>query len=190
MRRICIVGFVLGVLGAPWGVLHAEQEVVFNLEKRGLGGYGGPRFQATTLNGKFAVIGGGPFMLVIKPSYGVGLRIAKTEGSAGGIDLSYVGLQTEYILRYNKPVYFTVGTFMGGGTLVYEDPDSTTTERFRSGLFILEPEILLNVRLFTYLRLDLGGSYRFAAGVKGIPGIDSRDVQGFTLMLQLIYGWF
>jgi hypothetical protein len=186
LLTVTVMAFLL-LISAP---LLAEQEMLFSLEERGLGGYGGPRFSLTTLNGQLGVMGSGPLVLIRRQAYGLGFRFSSTEADIGGLNLTYAGAMAEYYLRYERRVYFSLGGFIGGGAVVFEDPDDITATRHRSAVFIVEPEALVNIRLFGYLAINLGAGYRFAAGVEGIPGIGGRELNGFSGIVALSYGLY
>jgi hypothetical protein len=85
-----LFAMILFGISVPVSVL-AEQEVLFGLKESGLGGYGGPSFKFTSLNGRFSIIGGGPLVLLIGPSIGTGISFSSIEGAVGGLVVWYIG---------------------------------------------------------------------------------------------------
>ena len=58
-RFLTILVLVLRVAGPGAGESTAEPQSLVDLRGNALGGYGGPQFKATVLNGQFALYGGG-----------------------------------------------------------------------------------------------------------------------------------
>jgi hypothetical protein len=186
---LLLLATILFGISVPVSVF-AEQETLFSLRERGLGGYGGPSFKLTSINGQFSVLGGGPLVLLVSPSIGTGISFSSIEGDADGLEVWYVGFFGEYYLIPEKSVNFSIGIILGGGGSTYEDPEDISGKRYTSGMFVFEPEVYVNFKIASYLRLSLGAGYRLVTGVSGIPGIQSSDVNGISGIIKLSYGLF
>jgi hypothetical protein len=193
-------GSIVLLAAALGGLLSAARPVegepaagppaLVSLERAGWGGYGGPHFRATTLNGRFALYGGGPILLYPTERLGLGVSFCLPEGDAAGLWLGYGGLRAEYVLRTAGRIHPVVGLLAGGGVARYRDPDVTGGPAWQTGGAVLEPEALVRFDLFGGFRLAAGGAYRLALGFGGLPGIEPAGLSGPVGVVQLEYGWF
>jgi len=72
-RAVTTLLLALSLVVTPIDECTAEPQSLVNLRGNDLGGYGGPQFKATVLNGRFALYGGGPIMVILKPSWAIRL---------------------------------------------------------------------------------------------------------------------
>jgi hypothetical protein len=97
----------------------------------------------------------------------------------------------EFIIASNKLVHFTVQGLIGGGGLSYycdwytDDWDPHKGDAF----FALEPSANVMLNLHKYIRLGIGGSYRYINGVNYGDLTDS-DLSGATVQFIAKFGTF
>jgi hypothetical protein len=92
----------------------------------------------------------------------------------------YTGFVPEYTINSNKLFHVAVGALIGGGGVMknerYKGLDETENFDF-SGFFVGEPQVNLEMNITSYLRLAIGGSYRFVSGSK-TTGITDEKLSG------------
>jgi hypothetical protein len=172
------------------GDTKSEPESLVDLRAKELGGYGGPHFKATTLNGQFTLYGGGPIMFIFKPSWALGLSISTPDGDAAGLDLYYGGLRGEYILFPGSFLSLFLGCTAGGGVARYNDHELSDDSSQTAGIVSLEPDALLSLRILPTLRIGIGGGYRLILPLKKIDGLGRPEMSGPFALVQLQYGIF
>ncbi len=74
----------------------SNQESLFSLMPQGLGGFGGPQFKMTQVNGKGSMIGGGPLAVVVRPDLKWLASFNYVEGGPDSINFWYAGVGGEY----------------------------------------------------------------------------------------------
>ena len=57
-------------------------------------------------------------------------------------------------------------------------------------MFIAEPEVYVTLNITEFLRFSVGGSYRLGLGITDVPGIDNKDVSGFSGTVFIRLGGF
>jgi hypothetical protein len=108
------------------------------------------------------------------------------------LEFGYGGLYLGYHLlpeRLLHPVFsMTVGA--GGLALSDRSSDANDVARGRSNaVFVLEPEMGLEVNVVSFMRAQVTLSYRRVWGVD-MPGLDNRDISGFAAGVALLFGQF
>jgi hypothetical protein len=146
------------------------------------GGYGGVVARTTELNGTLGVMGGGTGGWIIDHTFAIGLS---GYGVATGIPandpaspkpsylkLGYGGLDLNYIYRSNDLVHVTGGVLLGAGGMQFSSRSpgdeiawgDQEPERASDAFWVVEPGVNAEVNLASYMRVNLGGSYRFFSG--------------------------
>jgi len=109
-----------------------NQNSLFKLVKSNFGGYGGPHFKFTKINGEPTVLGGGPIALVIKPNLAVFLSANYLEADVQGIEMGYGGIGAEYTLLPEKRFQLLFNGQIGYGKILYQQEQ----EGYHSGIFV------------------------------------------------------
>jgi len=164
----------------------SNQSSLIDLSRHNLGGYGGPHFKLTNINGEFALIGGGPLAVAVNPKLSIFGTFNYLEADVNGIEMAYGGIGAEYALFPEKrfQVYFSGQA--GAGIIDY----STDESSYQSGVIVLEPEMLFGIKIGEFEKVKLGMGYRFAAGIKDLPGLNYSDFSGLYGKVELSYGIF
>lgn len=190
MKRNIIGIFVLAAcLCLCVSTLHAAEKI--DRPKVTLTGFWSYKF--TTLNGQFCVLDGGGTRLLIRRTWYAGIfgyRSIDGPKVAGDyyLQMAYGGLWGGYVFNSDSLVHFSAEMAFAPGMAGYRDKASQTD--YLSGIFILEPEAYVTLNLTEFLRFSTGLSYRFVFGIDGVPGIDSGDISGPAVTLQLRLGGF
>jgi hypothetical protein len=165
------------------------------------GGFGGPEMRFSSVLGSGAVFVGGRGGWVINhrfiiggAGYGLASRIgapSAAQPAVGRYDLSfgYGGVFLEYVLAPRQVWHLSVLSLFGAGGLEYTPYDLAPPSRRSSAVFVWEPALLLEVNLVSFLRLDLGASYRLVRGAD-LTGLGNSDVSGPAGILALKFGKF
>ena len=170
----------------------------------GNGGFGGPVLKVTEIDDKFGLLIGGRGGWVFNHVFVVGgglyslLRDVEIEDSGFERDLefAYGGLELELIIVPRQRLHLSIQTLLGFGGL------TDRTQRFdRFGQFdsrfngpddsflISEQGLNLVWNMKTYMRIGLGGSYRFIRGVE-LAGLSNSDLRGPSAVLSVKFGRF
>jgi hypothetical protein len=93
----------------------------------------------------------------------------------------YTGFVPEYTIKSNKLFHAAVGALIGGGGVMknerYEGFHDDYDPQDYSSFFVAEPHLSLEMNITSYLRLGIGGSYRFVRG-SNTPGITDERLSG------------
>jgi hypothetical protein len=113
------------------------------------------------------------------------------------VEFGYGGFFIEPVFFDQKVVHFTVPVLIGGGwaglsnlTDAYDrNYPNDVYLRDESLFFVLEPGINMEVNLVKYVKLTLGGSYRYVSG-SDLRNIEDSDLSGLSLGAGIRVGWF
>lgn len=171
------------------------------------GGYGGPVFKVSSLQGSAEILTGGyggwlinhAFMIGIG-GYGIATKISadetapKIDGKTPEIGLGYGGLALEYIISPEKLIHFTIHSLIGAGGAGYTNsltPSNTSQQELSPGTAFFVAELGANAQLniASFCRLSIGGSYRFVSGAS-LLGITNKNLSGPSGNIALLFGKF
>ncbi|HVZ32778.1 MAG TPA: hypothetical protein VG963_10150 [Polyangiaceae bacterium] len=118
------------------------------------------------------------------------------DGGARHFQTGYGGATVHYSFFFDhSPLYVTVGTLVGGGSIALSRDDSdddlfSDHDGYRHDLFaIVQPELALNANLTHWMRMGVTAGYRISSGVNRL-GFGNADVNGFMLGGQVQFGSF
>ena len=185
----------------------AEPEADQTLFRSGThhGGYGAPETKLTTVTGEAAVLVGVQAGSIIDKHFviggaGYGLAsthtpVAELQGTTGPsrIELGYGGPRLGYVFAPKQVVHFTLGALVGAGGVSISTKDPAKESGFDHhdtvAFFALEPQAEMEVNLSRYVRMAVGGSYRYI-GDTGKPGLHASDLSGPAASLAVKIGYF
>lgn len=188
------------VLLIPAGI-GAQQERTLLSGHVDHGGFGGPVVKFTEIANRFGVLVGGRGGWIINHSLvlgGGGYGLANTydfklieDGRERRLALGYGGLEIEYVNRWRNVAHVTVGILVGGGGASWYDRrrEDWGLENDGDAFFVAEPALNLEVNIIHFLRVCVGGSYRFV-GDLDLPGLTDADLRGAAGSLTLKFGQF
>lgn len=206
MKKVILALLVLVTAQQAWAQ-HAKTETLFRGRqgKTTVGAYGMPAVKFTPVDDKFGVIVGahGGVLLNNKLMLGAGGYASANNIDAPRIgnstenqywQLWYTGFVAEYIHRSEKLVHWTAGALIGGGGVSRRDRwdsrhDYGDSWHDHSGFFVAEPFASLEINLTRFMRLDIGGSYRFVQG-SSTEGITDAKLRGPSAHIGIKAGVF
>lgn len=165
------------------------------------GGFGGPEMRFSSVLGSGAVFVGARGGWIINhrfiiggAGYGLASRIGAPSSAQPGIgryDLSfgYGGPCFEYVVAPGRLWHLSVLSLFGAGGLQYVSRELAPPSPRTSAVFVWEPALLLEVNVVSFLRIDLGASYRLVSGAE-LTGLGNSDVGGPAGVLALKFGKF
>lgn len=163
-----------------------KSEIQTLISSGGIGGYGGLTFGYTGLNDHSAFISGIRGGLIIGHTFTFGIagygfvteqfeNIILSDVNIYQMGGGYGGLFLEAIILPLRPVHVSVPVLLGAGGLSYfrsynyTDPyaweDYTYSDIDSDAFFVLEPGIEMDVNMLKFMRISIGGSYRYATDV-------------------------
>jgi hypothetical protein len=168
MKRFLFIAAAVALAASAF----AEDQVLFGDVIKDSGGFGAPVFGATAIGGEWGFFSGGRGAWVVnhKCCFGGGgysVDVALEPGNENDVeprlDLGMGGFEFEYVAFSDKVVHFTVGALVGAGGVTFQDlpRDVETTDM----VFVGKPAASVELNLVKWLRLDLGGGYRYVTGV-------------------------
>lgn len=152
-----------------------------------VGGYGGWLINKTLL------IGGGGYGLITNIPASAAANLP-----GRSLSLGYGGIVLEYIGMSDRVFHYGVQTMIGWGGASYytprtgnqfNNPRTFIEPNASSGIFVVEPTVYAELNVLKWLRLNLGGGYRFVSGVD-MPGLSNADLSNYSITLQLKFGTF
>jgi hypothetical protein len=192
--------FLLGVLFLSFFAAASAQDELLISDKIQSGGFGGPVWKVTRLNGETALISGGRGGWIINHGFVIGgggygtltdvetgMRHPET-GETLYLRMEYSGLELEYVHRSGKMVHWTVLALVGGGQLEIRrhDPDRTFK---RDGFMAADAHVNVEINVLRWIRVNAGAGYRLAFGIDTI-GLSESDIGGPEAQVTLKFGSF
>jgi hypothetical protein len=119
-------------------------------------------------------------------------------GAAAGLNMGYsrvkyeyFGVTGQYIYKPENFIHYSWQTMIGYG--LSQIKDETGSGTFRSGFYMIEPGVNVEINLMRTLRLLVGVSYRFVPFVLDKSGYDlyftNRDLSGLNLRIGIVAGY-
>jgi hypothetical protein len=109
------------------------------------------------------------------------------------IGFSGGGFWFAYILLPEAIVHVTGGVLLGGGSVSYQVTDQAPgvpATYTRSSFYQVAPEAEVEVNVLRFMRIALGGYYRFVANVKLESKLQNSDVAGPGALLLVKFGTY
>ncbi len=171
------------------------------------GGWGGLSFGYTQIKGKDTYLMGARGGWLIDHHFTIGMAgygyvsdneyMDIIEGTAINIAGGYGGLFLQAAIAPNYPVHVNIPVLIGAGGIAYTDQkwwDGNSYDDYGSSIdsdayFVLEPGLEIEVNLIKFMRLAVGGSYRYTSNISMI-NTDGDILRGFNGYFSLNFGWF
>lgn len=189
--------------------LLAQEETLFN-GSVDIGGYGGPVTRVTKVLGESGLLVGGYGGVLIDHRLmigggGYGLvteHRARPEAevlySYGGqpllLNMGYGGVVIEYMILPSKLVHCSAILLVGGGAVDYRyrysDWYDQSMHHNPDLFFVAEPGVNLEVNVVSWMRLDIGATYRYVSGLGDLVGVNNSDLRQLSGGLTLKFGAF
>ncbi len=164
------------------------------------GGFGGPVAELTSVNSQAGMFGGGGGAVILNDffigGFGQGGDFADYAGSDGrrySVDFNFGGVWLGFVKPTVKTVHFYSSLKIGGGGIdLNPDRDEAGFSQFSESVFVIQPEVGVEVNLFRWFRIALTGSYRAVGGIqsKNLDGMTNNDFNAPSMALTFRFGKF
>jgi hypothetical protein len=175
----------------------------------GFGGHLSLNVKGTEVSDQAAVMVGGELVFTLNHAlnigvagYGMPTRIDYEDSNDFyredlSVEFGYGGFFVEPVFFDQKVVHFSVPVLIGGGWAGLSNRTNAYDSRYpddfylrdESIFFVLEPGINMEVNLVKYVKLTLGGSYRYVNG-SDLRNIEDSDLSGLSFGAGIRVGWF
>ena len=192
-----------------------EMETIFGDKEYQSGYYGCPEVKYTQFNDQMEIMVGGRGGWIINHTFSIGLAgyglVTNSEVNSGYIPRDSLDLRPYYVqtgmggifLQYtyssNSMIHFTVNSLIGAGGASYTPNmrgmntnmgfDYNNRNYDQSAFFVFEPGIGVEMNIFRFFRVELGGSYRIISGLD-LPKVDNSSFGGASVNLAFKFGNF
>lgn len=174
--------------------LSAQQETLFN-RSHSAGFFVSPIVEFSMLDNEIRSSNGGGLGLIVDNFFIGGYGLAAVDIDAFindsdevNVDIAHGGLWLGYVWPSNKLVHL-YGSVKGGWGLVNTTFDEFGFD-FADRVFVVTPDIGVEVNLFRWMRLVGSVGYRSVSGLNDTNTVTANDVNGFTGGLTLRIGGF
>ncbi|MEM6965189.1 MAG: hypothetical protein AAF573_10500 [Bacteroidota bacterium] len=159
------------------------------------GGFGGPIIEFSGFNGDVitSIGGGGGVFLdnVFIGGYGMGsleMRDPSVEQENFKMNLGHGGFWLGYAKNQYKLTHLFASTKLGWGSIDvdFDGPGSKPSDN----VFVISPEVGLEVNLFRWFKIGGTVGYRLVTGVNEIDTHSNSDFNSVTGGLVFRFGWF
>lgn len=166
-----------------------------------IGGFGGPIIKFSEINNKLAVFTGGKGGVILNHKWTLGLEgyVLNTDISRNldskDLNFVYAGLYGGYAFKWDKTFHITTSFMLGWGGIGYQDGTATSSSfeykkySIDDHLFILEPNVELEINVAKHFRMGVGVQYRAVLAVD-LPTFSSSKLSGFSGALSFKFGEF
>ncbi|MBV6441121.1 MAG: hypothetical protein DYG98_26125 [Haliscomenobacteraceae bacterium CHB4] len=175
-----------------------EEEVVFD-KAVVHGGFGGPLIELSGMADQSGVMVGGGGGVIVNDfffgGFGQGGSFAEHAivGQLYPINFGYGGLWVGYVKPTHKALHFFSGVKIAGGSIsIAESRDDFEDSLFDETVFVLQPEVGVEVNLWKWFRIALTGNLRVVSGIQphNLAGLKNSDFNSGGMALTLRFGKF
>ena len=115
---------------------------------------------------------------------------AELEGSEYRVNLGYGGFWLGYAHQSWRLFHPYSSMKLGWGSVTFDPEPEFGRSQLNDNVFVVEPEIGVEVNLFKWFRLAGTGGYRFVTGADQYDGFKNGDLSCFFGKLTLRFGGF
>ena len=193
MKRFLTILFTLSTLS----VFAQRPNVLIGNDYESISGFGGVLLSFSSLDGELASYTGGGGAVLLDNSfyfggYGLGLnddRQINLNGVEYDVDFSHGGFMLGYNIKPTNVFHVTVGSKLGWGNLEYTEDELINRSRFSDNVFVLMPEVALEMNLTHWFKFNVGVGYQAVIGTDD-DFYDEGDVNSPTVGVSFLFGWF
>lgn len=181
-----------------------EPQTLFKSENTKIGGFGGPIIEMSGIDGDVGLFVGGGGGVILNNfyigGYGTGLttnpkRDIELDGQTQSrrLNFGHGGLWLGYDFKANRLLHLTLSTKIGWGAITYiRDVNGIPSPDFldpRDDVFVLTPEIGVEMNMTKFFKIALTGSYRWVNGLD-LSYTDNEQLSSPGVNLTFKFGWF
>jgi hypothetical protein len=186
-------GFLFAVLFCimvPAGLMAQQQRTL--VQEPGFGWFLAPVAKVTGIDGSAELMIGARGAIIFKKFFALGLgaytlasdfKVA-VDGTPENLSFTYGGLEQDIIFLSDSLVHGAFRTLFGVGSASLGD--KVSSDRF----FVAELGGDAELNLTQWMRLSIGGGWRFAQGVTDLEGLYNRELSGLVLNVAVKLGRF
>lgn len=176
------------------GSLSAQTETLFN-RARVVGAFGGP-ISEFGINNKLNTATGGGFGLVINNFFIGGYGVASVDyeelfnnGEVNVLNMSHGGFWLGSTFQPYRLLHLYGSARLGWGGV---DIDLNDNTRYRDvdKIFVITPEVGVELNITKWMRLAGTVGYRYTTGLDESIGYQDEDFSGLMAGVTLRFGWF
>ncbi len=165
------------------------------------GGYFSPILRLTNFNNQLGYIGGGRGMWVINSHLSIGGGFyglinspnAHTKTSDGKdylTDLTYGGLEFEYIIYPLRKAYISLSVLCAGAGIKINPPSDNYQKYYGGDFLIMEPMLTVGYIFGEYTTFQIGISYRSISEYTIYYDFQKNSLEGLSANLAFTFGKF
>lgn len=192
MKRMMI----LALLGGFSLVLNAQHETLFG-NARVVGGFGGPIIEWGLGNDLNTSVGGGGALVIDNffiGGYGMGsidFESLIDDEDIEEIELGHGGFWLGYTLAPHRLIHLYASGRIGWGGVGIDVSPGSSFPRDVDNIFVLTPELGLELNIAKWFRVAGTVGYRYVDGVNENLGFYKEDTfNGYLANLTFRFGWF
>lgn len=174
----------------------AQHETLFN-NARVVGGFGGPIVEMGLGNDMSTSVGGGGGLVINNffiGGYGMGsvdFEQLIEEDKIDKIELGHGGFWLGYTLAPHRVLHLYSSARIGWGALDIDFQDNSNFRDDSDNVFVLTPELGLELNVTQWFRVSGAVGYRYVDGVnEDLGNYQSDDFNGLLANLTFRFGWF
>lgn len=174
--------------------VHAQEQTLFG-NARVVGGFGGPIVEIGLGNDLNTSVGGGGGLVInsfFLGGYGMGSfdfsTLVDEDAELEGLELGHGGIWLGFSVPSRKLVHFYGSARVGWGALDINFRDSNFDDL--DNVFVMTPEVGLELNLTRWFRLAATAGYRFVDGANTDLGYTNDDFSGAMAGITLRFGGF
>ncbi|GHE54497.1 STN domain-containing protein [Roseivirga thermotolerans] len=161
----------------------------------------------TEIDDRAGILTGGRVSYFFSPHFGMGVAghgfqtVRQPDAQLGGNYMftgGYGGLVFEYALFPHKPIHINIPLTIGAGGYEYSSRTTNPVANVESAeaFFVFEPGLELEINVTSFMRINIGASYRDVSGA-GLfystnqqPIASATTLEGMNYGIALKFGWF
>jgi hypothetical protein len=192
--------------------LLAQDETLFGTDDISIGLVGGVAVKPTNVQKTFGLLVGGYGGILLNHQLMIGaggFGLVNNIGISDAahayyqntrdlfLEIGYGGGIIEYTFAPSKLIHATAMVLIGAGGITYSERNmnhrdyfSSTSEFQTDAFFVIEPSVNAEMNLTNWMRVSIGGGYRFVTGVNYLVGLNNDDLRSASGNLTFKFGKF
>jgi hypothetical protein len=160
-------------------------------------GFGGFMLQFAPAGGSIrSFSGGGGAALLSNGLYFGGYGMGLTENLRTfqnnveyDVDFGHGGFLLGYTIKPGNMVHAGLSSRLGWGEIDFDPIDPTAGRLTEDHVFVLNPQVELEINMTSWFKINAGAGYQFVTGVENVF-YQPEDFNGPAFGLSFLFGWF